>query len=86
MKKLLGISVAVIAASGIAIAVAAKMEKDKIKRELQEKKPDELIKILNDAATVLELKEIADMDESTKEKFEKAKATLIAKSDKKDKE
>jgi len=76
MKKLIGIGLLAITASAVGIALSAKLEKEKIKRELEEKDPEELIKILNDASTLLELEKIAHMDEATSEKFEQAKNKL----------
>lgn len=81
MKKLLSISVAVAVATTISVAIATRLEKARIKRELAEKDPEELINLLNEAALVLELKQIADADEDTQEKFEKAKALLKSKID-----
>lgn len=76
MKKAVVLGLVAIAVGGAAVAIALKREKDKIKQQLEEKNPEELIKILNDATTVLELKQIADMDEPLREKFEKAKHKL----------
>lgn len=76
MKKFVGITLAALAATGVGLAIAAKREKNKIKRELEEKDPEELIKILSDATALLELEKIANMDEETSEKFEQAKAKL----------
>lgn len=76
MKKFVGITLAALAATGVGLAIAAKREKNKIKRELEEKDPEELIKILSDATALLELEKIANMDEATSEKFEMAKNKL----------
>lgn len=81
MKKMLGMAVAAAAAAGIAVGVVTVIEKRKAKCRMAKRDPEELIQMLHDASTIMDLHDLDSMDEKTAAEFERAKMILEAKAE-----
>ncbi|MFV0381232.1 MAG: hypothetical protein ACK5KR_03225 [Breznakia sp.] len=78
MKKYIAIALGAFASIGVVSTIVLLTERNKRKKALQEKSPEELLELMNDAAILLELDERLDFDEVTRAKFDALKEKLRA--------